>query len=135
MDTLLLALPLVIAIAFGLGALNELWIESRLRTNGLTTKGQVLELRSDSRFGLNYSLVEYSYRIAAEIYTSRQAISAAHYAALQANNPVTVSYLPERPATARLAGTDLDSANRQSLVIRALILLAVWIILLIAVPR
>src|SRR5258707_12001665 len=134
-DALLLAVPLLFAVAFGASALYEIWIESRLRARGTATEGRVVELRTDSRTGLTYAFVEYNYHSGGETYTSRQTISAAHYARLKEGDQIAVSYLPSNPAISRMAGGDQDNTNRRSMTLRALLLLVVWVILMVVVKR
>src|SRR5260370_2510140 len=132
LDGLLLAVRLFIAAAFGVTALYEACIESRLRASGITTEGEIAELRSDSRAGLTYTCVEYSYHVGGKVYTSRQAVSAAHYARLKESDQIAVSYLHSNPAMSRMAGGDQDAANRKPMIIRAPLLLAFLVILTIA---
>ena len=135
LDSLILAVPLFFAAAFAATALYEAWIEWRLRVSGITTEAKIAELRSDSRAGLTYTFVEYSYHVGGEVYTSRQAVSAAHFARLKASDQIAVCYLPSNPAQSRMAGSDQDDANRRSMIVRALLLVAFWVILMIAVKR
>src|SRR5258708_2144911 len=135
LDGLILAVPLFFAAPFAVTRLYEIWIESRLRASGITTEGEIADLRSDSRAGLSYTFVEYSYHVGGEVYTSRQAVSAAHFARLKASDQIAVSYLPSNPAMSRMAGGDQDNANRRSMIIRALLLLPLRVVPMIAVRR
>ena len=135
LDAVLLAVPLLFAVAFGASALYEAWVDSRLRAAGTTTEGHIAELRTDSRAGLTYAFVEYNYQSGGETYTSRQAISAAHCARLKEGDQIAVSYLPSNPAISRMAGGDQDDTNRRSMTVRALMLLVVWVVLMVVVKR
>src|SRR5579859_3443072 len=108
-DRLLLALPLFFAAAFGVAAIYVVWVESRLRSGGVQAKGRVLELRSDSRFGLTYAFMEYSYRVEGQEYMARQSITSTHYEHLVEGVAVDIAYLAATPSVARLAGDDFDS--------------------------
>jgi hypothetical protein len=132
MDLLLLILPLAFAAAFLIAALREWWLQKRLETEGQETRGEIIELRNDSRAGVNYRTVEYTYEVNAHpAHATIQPISGEHYNRLQKGDLVSVRYLPMEPHIARLAGKDHDDANRRALQFRALLILGVWVILLV----
>jgi hypothetical protein len=132
MDLLLLILPLAFAAAFLIAALREWWLQRRLENEGQETKGEIIELRNDSRAGVNYCTAEYTYEVNPHPpHATIQPISGEHYNRLQKGDLVTVHYLPTEPRIARLAGRDRDDANRQALQSRALLILGAWVILLV----
>jgi len=135
LDSLVLAIPLFFAVAFGAAALYEMWIDSRLRTDSKTAEGNITELRRDSRLGLIYTFIEYNYRIGTDEYSARQAVTADHFERLKEGDLIAVNYVPSNPAISRMAGSDQDNANRRSMINRALVLFAVWVILMVAVRR
>src|SRR5258708_2615414 len=132
MDLLLLILPLAFAAAFLIAALREWWLQKRLDTAGQETNGELIELRNDSRAGVNYRTAEFTYEVNAHLsHATIQPISGEHYNRLQKGDLVTVRYLPAEPRIARLAGKDRDDANRRALQSRALLILGIWVILVV----
>src|SRR5262249_31403317 len=132
MDRFFLILPLAFAAAFEIAALREWWLQRRLERDGQATGGEIIELRNDSRAGVNYRSVEYRYEISpGNALLTLQPISSEHYHRLQKGDAINVRYLPAEPRIARLAGWDRDDSNLKALQTRALLFLGVWVILLI----